>query len=440
MLSMLQEKLHNFLDWDFNRKVINLSYFLIAIFFLTIYILPKLSGISLLLLGVLAWIYFFKNKIFNRIDHYLSIDEKRLFFVIILFSAFQIFSAFFQPEGYQMTLDEKLKALDYPLRWLYILPSIFLMKEYNFNKKTLIVSFTLGLIVASIFSLIQFYFLGMNRPIGFFNHNLPFAELIAIGNIITLAYLHEIKDQGFSSLRFYLLTASVISLISILHSGSRGVILSYLGILLIHIVRTIFKSNNINKKRFLLKKSYLVTLLLVAVSFFNSPAYDLTRDRFNETIHEFSKNYKVSEHEGFIKKYNFNKALGGRVEIYEDSLDSIIIHPFGVGTNNFPSIDLDNKEINHAHNEILNLSVEAGVHTASLYLVILFLLLRIYIKSKKRDENIKFLANSGLILVFSYFMFGLTQTLLSHNITLLFFIFLNYFFLSQLNIMSSKKN
>ena len=59
---------------------------------------------------------------------------------------------------------------------------------------------------------------------------------------------------------------------------------------------------------------------------------------------------------------------------FEDAIEAIKIHPFGIGTNNFASIEQsNNNNFKHAHNELLNLWVENGIQgVVSLMALIVF--------------------------------------------------------------------
>ena len=370
------------------------------------------AAIVLLLTGL--YVMFAKRSEFDNAP--LNSKEKAFIGLIFVFWLIQLVGAFYQPSGYEYeTLREKFKALDYPMRWLLLIPVFILFRRYLLDWRLVTVGLSIGAMIAAAIAHYQIYFMDIVRATGASNHFIPFAELMVAVDLLLWMFMIYAWDKGHKLLSGFLLLASLAAFYGSLLSVTRGAWLAYAAMIFIWILYTVGKS--FRNVRYLLTTPVLLRLLFAGVVFFavsQTDQYKVMQARTSATLHGLAEG-------------NMDGATSGRERIFKQAIAYIDEHPFGIGTDNF-----GHPQKGHAHNEILNVWAENGIQgILSLAGLILFSL-TVFFKGLKSDNELaRIYATSGLMLIISYAIFGQSQAPFSHNDTLMFFIFYLYLFFGQ---------
>jgi len=358
----------------------------------------------------------------------LNSNEKAFLGLILIFWLIQLFGAFYQPTGYEYeSIREKFKALDYPMRWLLLIPVFLLFRRYLLDWRSVAVGISLGAIIATGIAHYQVYFLGVSRAWGASSGQISFAEIMVTVDLLLWMFMIYAWDRGHKILSAYFLIASLVAFYGSLLSVTRGAWLAYVVMIVVWVVYTIGKSfKNI---KYLFTTPVLLRLLFAGFVFWGvsqTDQYKHIEERTSSSINNFSKG-------------GFESVDKTRASIVEDSIKIVKQYPIGIGTDNFDSIKVQSSlmtekgyRFGHAHNELLTVAVENGIHgLVSLMAIILFAMNMFWKKLKSSNELARVYAASGLMLVISYMIFGQTNAVFSHHDTLIFFIFFLYFFLAQ---------
>jgi len=390
------------------------------------------AAIVLLLTGL--YVMFAKR---SEIDNApLNSQEKAFIGLVLIFWLIQLVGAFYQPSGYEYeTLKEKFKALDYPMRWLLLIPVFLLFRRYLIDWRSVAVGISLGAIFAAGIAHYQVYFLGIARAFGASNHTIPFSELMVAVDLLLWMFMIYAWDRGHKVLSAFLLLASLAAFYGSLLSVTRGAWLAYALMILVWVVYTIGKSfKNI---KYLFTTPVLLRLLFVGLVFWGvsqTDQYKRIEARTYWSINNFSKG-------------GFEATDKARKILFDDSTDVIQRYPFGVGTDNFDAIKVespymtkDGYRFSQAHNDILNVAVENGLQGITSLAALLLFAMYIFWKNLKSDNELaRVYAASGLMLMVSYTIFGQTQAVFSHHDTLIFFVFFLYLFFGQIQLLNRKQ-
>ena len=354
----------------------------------------------------------------------LNSQEKILIGLVLVFWLIQLFGVIYQPSGYEYeTLREKFKALDYPMRWLLLIPVFLLFRRYLISWRLVAVGLSIGAIIATGIAHYQVYFLGITRATGASNHFIPFAELMVAVDLLLWMFMIRAWDQRERMLSGFFLLASLAAFYSSLLSVTRGAWLAYAVMIVIWVVYTLGKSFSDIKHLFSLP--VLLRLLFAGVVFFavsQTDQYKVLQARTAQTLDGLAAG-------------QLDAASSGRERIFKQAIESIEQHPFGIGTDNF-----GHPQKGHAHNELLNVWVENGMQgVIALSALILYSLYVFWRALKTDDELSRIYAASGLMLIISYAIFGQSQAPFSHNDTLMFFIFYLYLFFGQIQLLGRRQ-
>ena len=353
----------------------------------------------------------------------LNKEEKIFIWFVLIFWGWQLFGVLYQPAGYEFeNIRAQFKAFDYPMRWLLLLPIFFLLRRYVIDWRLVAVGISIGAIISVAIAHYQVYFLGSARAFGASRHPIPFGELMVVVDLLLWMFTIYAWDKGYKFLSFFLLIASLIAFYGSLLSLTRGAWLAYVFMIVVWIVYTLKKS--LSNFKYLFSTPILLRILFSAIVFFalsQTNQYQILKNRTHTTMSNLSDS-------------NYYSAVGGRMVIFEDAIEAIKIHPFGIGTNNFASIEQsNNNNFKHAHNELLNLWVENGIQgVVSLMALIVFAFTIFWKNLKNSNKLLTIYASCGIMLIISYVISGQSQAIFSHHSTLIFFVFYLYFFFVQI--------
>jgi len=399
---------------------------LYALFYIGAIALPKLSAFALLSVLFLFIFSDFKTQKTNY--QFNSLENLIILLTGLLFINY-LFGLNIQIDAVNLEiLKNKIHKLDNASRWLLLTPILFISRHSLIDWRFI----SYGLIVGSFFAFIhviyQFYFQGIPRPYGFQNNPIIFAEILVFVDLALWMISYYSMKLGMKYLSVFSFIAGLLAFYSSLLAASRGAWLAYLVVFFIFIVFFLFKKKRL--KKLINKQNLIRVIVMLMLVVFVSKS-----DQFQ------SMQFRTASSFTAAIDGDAQKASGNRAHYFLESFETIKDYPLGIGTDNFSSLNIYVKPngtggtiANHAHNVFLNTLVENGVQGLTIFLL-LFIVLTIYFlrECKSKSVSSKVYAYMGLILIFCYSLFGISQDVFSHNSTLIFFIFTIYFLIGQIN-------
>lgn len=348
-----------------------------------------------------------------------SWNDKIFISLVSLFFVVLLVGVLFQPEPFLISsLDQQLTALDYPSRWILLIPAYLLFRRHRVDWRAIAVGLSVGCLVAVSVAHYQVYYMGLSRASGFATHTISFAELMVVTDFFLWIFMIRAWSEGRRLLSVILFAASLLAFYGSLLSVTRGAWLAYAFAVVIWIVY-LFGSGIRRGGRSILgpviwRLSFGLLLFLIVSQ---TSQYQTIAARTGQTI-------QAIENEDYIS------ASSRRFETWAVAFQTIGKYPFGVGTENFSRIGT---EFSHAHNELINVAVENGVQGVLAFLALLGFTCFLFLRAvKSENPDVRLYASLGLALLTSYAVFAQTQALLSHHDTLLFFIVFLYLFFAQI--------
>ncbi len=242
------------------------------------------------------------------------------------------------------------------------------------------------------------------------SHSFAFFSILSLPFLLTAIFLRPKKNK-LKAIIFYFLLISC--LLAIIFSGSRGAWVSALGLLIIYIFILFL---HYNKQVQLILGCLIMFFILfpIASAILFAPQYiELGRDSLSD-ISLFERARSIID---FVET-----SIKGRLEIWQRTVDSIIIRPLlGVGIGNFPLVlneDISfSKRGSSAHNLYLDIAAEMGIFALLILIVIFWQILK---EAWKQNSTCwtGFLV-LALIWIFSYSLF---DVVLFNDKVFLFFI------------------
>jgi len=414
---------------DSNENQINIKTHTFSVLYAFFYIgaiaLPKHGALALLSILFLFIFFDFKSQ---KKTYRFNFLENLIFLLIGLLFINYLFGFFMQIDVLNFeNLKDKIHKLDNASRWLLLTPILFISRHSLIDWRFISYGLIIGSIFAFMHAIYQFYFQGIVRPYGFQNNPIVYAEILVYVDLMLWMISYISMKLGMRYMSFFSFVAGLLAFYSSLLAASRGAWLVYVIAFFIFSVFFIFNRDifrKLSNKQNLLR-AFLMIVLAVSVSM--SDQFKQMQSRTANTI-------------AGVVDGNIQTASGNRAHFFLESLETIKENPLGIGTDNFSSLNIyigpngGGVVANHAHNVFLNTLIENGVQGLTMFLL-LFIVLAIYFFKERKSKNVsnKVYSYMGLILIFCYFFFGLSQDVFSHNSTLIFFIFSIYFLIGQIN-------
>ncbi len=386
-----------------------------GIFFLPVLALTVFKGISypasLIWLSSLAVLWPWRGLTLNR-------DSLMIAFAFYAYPAAIIISMAFSGKWIANDFDK-------PSRFLLILPVLFAVRKAGLPQGGLFLGLALGAIGSGLLAVYD-VLTGMTTRVDGFTNAIIFGDISALMGIMALTPLLQayFKKQPISHhnqlqtlLIWLAIPALLLGLLGGYFSGTRAVIFSapiLLGALFF------FYLNN-HTQRLL---SLAAILAVLAGSYLTIPGVT----RMVDTSFFSSRDYLTKDDIGQEKE----RSVGLRMELWKGAWLLGSEHPLaGVGPDNFRSrknqlieegkLSPIIQPFGHAHNDFLTFWAEAGIlGLLSLPLLYGFVAWR----SWQHRVSQPALAINGVLLGVSFTLFGLTQAMLTHNLSTTFFIFM----------------
>lgn len=312
---------------------------------------------------------------------------------------------------------------DFRSHWIYLLVFgvLVIFSQSNISKQYLIAVLLIASLMAAYNIVIEYI---NNGSRGNSTHGKPiFFGNVALTTGLVSLILAMRKDNHWL-IRGLLLCASVAGIAGSVWSQSRGgwvfLILFLCVFIIINININIIKAKN-RKRSYLYSFIFLITIFLISLPFKN--LLDARISAAYSNIH----NYIVLK--------DGSSSVGVRFELWRVSIEQFINDPF-IGSTRSGFLETKEKMVNngvvdassialeHAHSDLFwTIGTKGLVGLITLYSLYIFLLRFYYIHSKRKEVRIY--ALSGLTVVASYMVYGLSESFFSMKLGIGYFIILN---------------
>ncbi|SBS25755.1 O-antigen ligase [Marinomonas aquimarina] len=352
-------------------------------------------------------------------NHTLKLN-KQDFILIGVFAAYAISSVIF------VYLDGwHTRELDRPSRFLLALPVLVLLLKCKMpNAPLLFFGTIIGAIAAAVLAAYEVLVLDFPRA-QVFTNAIMFGDtsmLLGLINSAACCYFYQNKQRLMLALAILGVMAGVLG--SIL-SGSRG---GWIAVPLIGLFILLQAKDLIGKKQL---AATILVLLIGALSVIAIPQTGM-QARFTKAVEDIQL-YLLGE---------TNTSVGLRIEMWKGAIYLFSEAPImGVGQYGSQPLKAELAEqglmseaatrFDHLHNEFFNTLALKGLVGVVFLLALYLIPLKLFIgKLRKHRHNwrIKAYALAGALVPMSYMDFALTQSMFSHNIGVMVFIFFTLFF------------
>ncbi|MFD1383508.1 O-antigen ligase family protein [Rhodanobacter aciditrophus] len=366
-------------------------------------------GMAVLFIAGLS-VPFLKDKI--------KLTTGDLLLVVVFFIYFLLMVGFVYLDGWHT------RELDRPSRFLFVIPAFLLMLYCNGPKVALWLGAIIGSFGALGIAVYERFALNYSRAKGG-EHPIMFGDTsMLLGLLCAVAALYFFSKRQFAYTVIALL-AALSGVLGSLLSGSRG---GWVAVPLI-LFFLLWQS------RELLGKKLIVGLLLIgAVSLgaiLSVPSLGVTQ-RLQAAVHNV---------EAYVAG-NPNTSVGLRFEMWKANLYLFTTSPI-VGVGEYHGMELKKQladqgkmapaaaQFSHAHNEYIDALGLRGIVGFLALMAVYLVPLRLFLakmRKYKDNWNVKAYSMAGALVPMSYMDFALTQSMFSHNIGVMMYVFPIAFF------------
>ena len=316
------------------------------------------------------------------------------------------------------------RELDRPSRFLLVLPVLFLMLYSQGPRVALWVGAMLGSYGALAVAIYERFVLHIPRAKGGENP-IMFGDIsMLLGLLSAVAALYFFSKRQFICTAFALIAACSGAMASLL-SGSRG---GWVAVPLI-LLFLLWQSRDLLGKK--LVAGACILAIASAVIVLNVPQLGVAK-RVDQASHNIDVYFKG----------NPNTSVGLRFEMWKANLHLFTTAPlFGVGE--YHGLELKKQlaqeglitnsaaRFSHAHNEYIDALGLRGLVGFLALMAVYLVPLRLFLakmREYKDNWNVKAYAMAGALVPMSYMDFALTQSMFSHNIGVMMYVFPIVFF------------
>lgn len=390
------------------KKIISIDGLLIFVlfaYFSLTNIIAHLGSLFFFLMVVIFFVYLFRKiKIpsFSKLEFF-------YFYIIILYIFVHIVSNFYN--GFILgNFEQRLSLIDQELRLLFFLPLLLVLRGLKIPGTVLFAGLSTGGILSGLLSVYNFHIHGMLRASGSY-HAIAFADLSAVMAFLPLFFINEFKDKGkiYLSLPFL---SFILGFSALILSGTRGALFCvpvFLFFLLIEYRKNIiawaalciviFSGFGIDK----LNNGYLTQRFGVL---------------YSNTM-ELNKKWSVGEFSDQV-----------RFELWRGAFLVIKDNPYtGIGRVGFDDkmavMEKENlvpktlKNYTEPHNQYLFDIVSSGIISGLLSIMLFFIPVLGFVSKFRKKPSVSL---AGMAFSISFFVFGLSESILIRNIYVTFFI------------------
>ncbi len=322
----------------------------------------------------------------------------------------------------------EMREYDELLRFVLVLPAFALLMAYPPQANYLWSGIAIGAIGAGTFAGWQKIYQHLDRAHGTTNA-IQFGNISFLLAILSLtAMTWAIKRQKGRAWLWLLLLGTLMGLLGWLFTGSRGSGISLPICLLLFYLVSQKTFNNAH----LLAAAVAVILALGVLSM---TPFSAVLDRSFEA---------VTETEDYLDQHNTHTSIGARIELLRAGIEMLPQHIWlgwgraGMMAQKQRLIDQGKispftLEHTHLHNEYLDSLVKRGIPGLAMLLLLYFYPLYFFARQLHANSpSVRPYALAGTMLMICYIGFDLTQAFLTHNIGVMFLLFMLAIFWSKL--------
>jgi len=387
------------------------------------------SGSTVLVLLTLFGLPFcFSSK--NRPE--ISREEKAVMWALTAFFGVYLFS--FLINGLLGNLeDPRLKYLDHRIRFMFIIPIVFLLKRIKIDQTALWYSVCAGSAVSGVYAVISRFWLSPGVRVGGSYHSIAFGDLaivMAFMSLVSIEFFIK-KHRSYALIPF---AAFFLGTIASLLSGSKG---AWIAMPAFFVILFYFLGS---RMKVWVRIGLCLFACILLFSAYHIPSTGI-ESRFQKMDKEWS-DYKAG--------IRGPSSIGERLEGWKAAWIIFKDHPVtGAGVGNFKPIVLRmiaNGEISDSiakysqpHSLFLYVMAECGfigfLAITSVFIVPLWVLVSLARKGPSQRE----IAYGGIILIIGFIHFGLTESIFGRNINISFYVIMLAVVLSSSGINTKDK-
>ena len=365
---------------------INLS--LVCVFLLFINEYSEIHKISLFLMLILGACYYYNNRSIK-----LDCDERHLIILFLLYFLSYI-------PSFIVDVNFQWRHLDHPSRFLLYLPLLFFLKQIR-DFKSLKYIYFVSTTTGSLVVICNYFFWNVNRGF-YFNSCISGAQHLQILGLFSLVFAINYKCKKIQYMGWI---AYLLSNIAVLCSETRGVILCIplLFIIILHLSRR--KVNCL--------KIYAISLIAFSILIYSLLQHPRIQKRFESTIENVKTAFNLEQ-----KEFDQSSSIGLRLLLLKYGMKAFLKHPaLGSGRSGFQETmvdegypDSEREWASHCHNQYLSALAMRGILGFSILMFFIISLLRIFLRFHKLGYKDYSFSICGIIFVFSYFLYFITDS------------------------------
>tara|TARA_B100001564_G_scaffold348444_1_gene350370 strand:- start:2027 stop:3115 length:1089 start_codon:yes stop_codon:yes gene_type:complete len=339
---------------------------------------------------------------------------------LLISSSLLIFYFFILSAAYH---DSDLREVDNYSRFLFVIPLYIFLRDIQIKETLVFDAINISSILTGVFAIYLVILGGQDRVFGFTSSATIYSNISMLHFFLSFILLLYAKNNSRSII--LPLAGSFFAIIAVILSASRGPLLA---------IPLFFLFIILNNKYLLFKIKYIVIgFLVLSFLIYSSGISNRVIDGYNDLKSQNLTNLRTS--------WKSTGSIIPRLIIWQGSINMIKDQPYlGVGLDNFnnhlvtqieskkiPAIRLDPSNpsagFNHGHNQYLDLFAKTGIFGLLIFLLVLFIYFRIFLRALNYKKDIMIFGILGLVTVISYFAFMFTHVVLAHQHSILFMLY-----------------
>lgn len=316
------------------------------------------------------------------------------------------------------------KKLDVPSKFILLLPVLFVLDRVKLSQLTILIGFFLGSIFAGSVAIHQVFFKQYVLAVGDAGHHIVFGSISAIFAIGSLLLCSQ-KQTRF---KFMGGAGFIFGLSAVLLSGSRGAWLG-LSAMMIFFLMHYIRANKV------------IFFVMIGVIFFAAILVSCYQPMQTQIVERFALG--VSDVRNYLMDGQSSSSFGDRLSMWKVAVKAGLENPIlGSGPRSFNGLIKHYQaegfihplpgHYKHAHNDFLNFFAAQGIFGLIMLVSLYFLLLKFYFFHYQKQSKVNVWPVFGIVFIGAYFVFGITESMLDRNFSVIFFVITQQLIISQI--------